>query len=182
MIKPSEKFRFSFEWENTEATFRDINALYQIPHEARLLFGCGFIAGSDQREQKKQAALHEKETREEIRRKEGVEEPPAAANLYDTFDMRVERHWSEKKIEEMTKRDWRVFMILCGAFNVAPEEGVPEEDAGLVHIVEQAAGVGHVSGRHQRKQDPGEEAVLAGEAGGEEKGVAVFEVGGVGVG
>lgn len=184
VIKPSEKFRFSFEWENTEATFRDINALYQNPHEARVLSGRGFIAGSDQREQKKPAALHEKETREEIRRKEGVEERPeeAAADLYDIFDMRVERHWSEKKIEEMTKRDWRVFMILSGAFNVAPEGGVPEEDAGLVHIVEQAAGVGHVSGRHQRKQDPGEEAVLAGEAGGEEKGVALFEVGGVGVG
>ncbi|URE48179.1 hypothetical protein MUK42_15405 [Musa troglodytarum] len=105
VIKPCEKFRFSFEWENTEDTFRDINALYQNPHEARLLFGRGFITGSYRREQKKQAAL-----------------------------------------------------------------------------VEQAVGVGHVSGRHQRKQDPREEAILAGEAGGEEKGVALFEVGGVGVG
>ncbi|KAL2500060.1 DEAD-box ATP-dependent RNA helicase 21 [Abeliophyllum distichum] len=32
-----------------------------------------------------------------------------AANLYDTFDMRVDRHWSEKKLEEMTERDWRIF-------------------------------------------------------------------------
>ncbi|CAH1414813.1 unnamed protein product [Lactuca virosa] len=32
-----------------------------------------------------------------------------AADIYDTFDMRVDRHWSEKKLEEMTERDWRIF-------------------------------------------------------------------------
>lgn len=31
------------------------------------------------------------------------------ANLYDAFDMRVDRHWSEKKVEDMTERDWRIF-------------------------------------------------------------------------
>ncbi|KAJ8640336.1 hypothetical protein MRB53_017030 [Persea americana] len=119
VIKPSEKFRFSFDWENTEDTSRDMNALYQNPHEARLLFGRGFRAGMDRREQKKLAAKNEKETRQEIRRKEGVEERPEeaaaqrlkeeAADMYDTFDMRVDRHWSEKKLEEMTERDWRIF-------------------------------------------------------------------------
>ncbi|KAF3772249.1 DEAD-box ATP-dependent RNA helicase 21 [Nymphaea thermarum] len=115
VIKPSEKFRFSFDWENSEDTSRDMNSLYQNPHEAQLLFGRGFRAGMDRREQKKLAAKNEKE----LRRKDGVEEKPedaaaqrkkeAAANLYDTFDMRVDRHWSEKKLEEMTERDWRIF-------------------------------------------------------------------------
>ncbi|KAJ6816393.1 DEAD-box ATP-dependent RNA helicase 21 [Iris pallida] len=120
VIKPSEKFRFSFDWENTEDTSRDMNSLYQNPHEARLLFGRGFLAGIDRREQKKQAARYEKETRGEIRKKEGrLEELPeeaaaqkqkeAAAEVYDAFDMRVDRHWSEKKLEEMTERDWRIF-------------------------------------------------------------------------
>ncbi|KAM0952679.1 putative RNA helicase [Dioscorea sansibarensis] len=119
VIKPSEKFRFSFDWENTEDTSRDMNALYQNPHEARPLFGRGFRAGMDRREQKKLAARNEKEIRAEIRKKEGVEERPeeaaaqrqkeAAADLYDAFDMRVDRHWSEKKLEEMTERDWRIF-------------------------------------------------------------------------
>lgn len=119
VIKPSEKFRFSFDWENTEDTSRDMNVLYQNPHEAQLLFGRGFRAGMDRREQKKLAAKNEKELREEIRRKEGVEEKPEealaqkqkeeAADLYDTFDMRVDRHWSQKKLEEMTERDWRIF-------------------------------------------------------------------------
>ncbi|XVF84504.1 hypothetical protein PTKIN_Ptkin17bG0042100 [Pterospermum kingtungense] len=119
VIKPSEKFRFSFDWENTEDTSRDMNSLYQNPHEAQLLFGRGFRAGMDRREQKKLAAKNEKEMRDEIRKKEGVEEKPeeaaaqrlkeAAANTYDTFDMRVDKHWSEKKLEEMAERDWRIF-------------------------------------------------------------------------
>ncbi|KAH9327893.1 hypothetical protein KI387_000001, partial [Taxus chinensis] len=53
VIKPSEKFRFSFDWENTEDTSRDMNFLYQNPHETQLLFGRGFRAGMDRREQKK---------------------------------------------------------------------------------------------------------------------------------
>ncbi|KAG1334697.1 DEAD-box ATP-dependent RNA helicase 21-like [Cocos nucifera] len=119
VIKPSEKFRFSFDWENTEDTSRDMNTLYQNPHEARLLFGRGFLAGIDRREQKKLAARQEKETLEEIRRKEGIEERPeeaaarrqkeAAADVYDAFDMRVDRHWTEKQLDEMTERDWRIF-------------------------------------------------------------------------
>nr|KJB71931.1 hypothetical protein B456_011G148000 [Gossypium raimondii] len=116
VIKPSEKFRFSFDWENTEGTSRDLNSLYKNPHEAQLLFDRWFRAGMDRRDQKKLAAKNE-EMREEIRKKEGVKEKPeeaavqrlkeAAANTYDTFDMRVDKHWSEKKLEEMTERDWR---------------------------------------------------------------------------
>ncbi|KAH6801680.1 P-loop containing nucleoside triphosphate hydrolases superfamily protein [Perilla frutescens var. frutescens] len=119
VIKPSEKFRFSFDWENTEDTSRDMNSLYQNPHEARLLFGRGFRAGMDRREQKKLAAKNEKDTRDEIRKKDGTEETreeadaqkkkEQAADMYDTFDMRVDRHWSEKKLEEMAERDWRIF-------------------------------------------------------------------------
>ncbi|KAH9543003.1 hypothetical protein CY35_13G039500 [Sphagnum magellanicum] len=138
VVKPSEKFRFSFDWENTEDTSGDMNPMlwydskfhvndgvgftshsYQNPHEAQLLFGRGFRAGMDRREQKKLAAKNENDLRAQIRLKDGVEEGPEdaaaqkqkeeAANNYDTFDMSVDRHWSEKKIEEMTERDWRIF-------------------------------------------------------------------------
>ena len=68
---------------------------------------------------------------------EALKQKDAAANVYDTFDMRVDRHWSDKKacswafdymclqivpfwmiaidakfflqLEEMTDRDWRIF-------------------------------------------------------------------------
>ncbi|CAH8310794.1 unnamed protein product [Eruca vesicaria subsp. sativa] len=87
VIKPSEKLRFSFDWENTEDTSTDTNTLYQNPHEAQLLFGRGFRAGMDRREQKK----HHRE------------------QSYDSFDMRVDRHWSDKRLDEMSERDWRIF-------------------------------------------------------------------------
>ncbi len=32
-----------------------------------------------------------------------------AAEMYDDFDKRVEKHWTEKAREEMTERDWRIF-------------------------------------------------------------------------
>ena len=76
VIMPSEKFRFSFDGENTEDTSRNMNSLYQNPHEARLLFGRGFCAGMHRREPQR--------LKEE------------AADLYDTFDMRVDHHWSEE--------------------------------------------------------------------------------------
>ncbi|XP_019097473.1 PREDICTED: putative DEAD-box ATP-dependent RNA helicase 44 [Camelina sativa] len=82
IMKPSKKVRF--DWENTEDTSSGdmINALYQNPHEAQLLFGRGFRAGIDRREQKKQVAAKHEE---------------------------VDKHWSEKKLEEMSERDWRIF-------------------------------------------------------------------------
>ncbi|KAJ6687379.1 hypothetical protein OIU74_016125 [Salix koriyanagi] len=89
VIKPSEKFRFSFDWENTDDTSRDMNI------------------------------LNDKDLRDKLRKEEGVEKNPEeatalklkeeAADRYDTFDMRVDRHWSEKRLEEMIERDWRIF-------------------------------------------------------------------------
>ncbi|KAJ0428160.1 putative RNA helicase [Helianthus annuus] len=70
-----------------------------------LMFGRGFRAGIDRREQKKLAAKNEKKLRDEIRKKDGIE----AAERYDTFNTRIDRHWSEKKLDEMTERDWRIF-------------------------------------------------------------------------
>ncbi|KAM7498008.1 hypothetical protein LguiA_022422 [Lonicera macranthoides] len=122
VIKPSDKLRFSFDWDyTTEDTSRDLNSLYQNPHQALLLFGRGFraVIGMDRREQRMVAAKNEKELSVKIWKKEGVEEKPEeaaarrlkkeAVDTYNTFDMRVDRHWSDKKIEEMTERDWRIF-------------------------------------------------------------------------
>jgi ATP-dependent RNA helicase DDX23/PRP28 len=94
VAKPRDRFRF--DWESTEDTSRD--ALCQPPpHGALLLYGRGFLAGIDRREQKRSAAaaLH-KDTR------------GAAAPTYDALDMRVDRHWTDKKVGDMTERDWRI--------------------------------------------------------------------------
>ena len=41
VLKPSEKFKFSFDWDMTEDTSRDLNPLYQDRPESALLFGRG---------------------------------------------------------------------------------------------------------------------------------------------
>jgi len=46
VIKPNEKFRFTFEWEETEDILEDIETediLYHDSDEAQLLFGWGFV-------------------------------------------------------------------------------------------------------------------------------------------
>eukprot|EP00756_Hemistasia_phaeocysticola_P051958 Hpha_TRINITY_DN27141_c0_g1::TRINITY_DN27141_c0_g1_i1::g.29452::m.29452 len=54
VAKPSERFlKFTFEWGEHEDTSVDTNTLYARPHEAQMLFGRGFRAGADAREQEK---------------------------------------------------------------------------------------------------------------------------------
>ncbi|VAH11201.1 unnamed protein product [Triticum turgidum subsp. durum] len=91
VAKPRDRFRF--DWASTDDTSRVDAVNNQPPHGALLLYGRGFLAGIDRREQKKAAAaaLHKD-----------------AAATYDALDMRVDRHWTDKRAEEMTERDWRI--------------------------------------------------------------------------
>lgn len=60
--KPSEKFRniFNFEWAAEDDTFRgDMNELYTKRPEPQLLFGRGYRAGVDVREQRKANTFYE---------------------------------------------------------------------------------------------------------------------------
>ncbi|CAK9260403.1 unnamed protein product [Sphagnum jensenii] len=75
-----------------------------------------------ERLEKQMMREHEKEleaVKEQL--KDGVEEGPEEAAEQKqmeeaAFDMCVDCHWSEKKIEEMTERDWRIF---CEDFNIS---------------------------------------------------------------
>ncbi|KAJ3251525.1 DEAD (Asp-Glu-Ala-Asp) box polypeptide 23 [Boothiomyces macroporosus] len=77
--KPGDK-KFVFDWDSKEDTSNDINPLYQNKHSAQL-FGRGHFAGMDDFDKKDNG------------KKKG-------------FD---DRHWSEKTLDEMTQRDWRIF-------------------------------------------------------------------------
>jgi ATP-dependent RNA helicase DDX23/PRP28 len=58
IIKPSEKFAkiFQFDWEATDDTGKsDMNPLYNNRMKINSLFGRGYMAGSDQREQRKES-------------------------------------------------------------------------------------------------------------------------------
>eukprot|EP01025_Chloroclados_australasicus_P051999 TRINITY_DN6053_c0_g3_i1.p1 TRINITY_DN6053_c0_g3~~TRINITY_DN6053_c0_g3_i1.p1 ORF type:complete len:839 (-),score=131.55 TRINITY_DN6053_c0_g3_i1:229-2745(-) len=119
IMKASEKFKFNFDWDTVDDTSKDLNPIYNQLHDSALLFGRGMRAGVDRREQKKIAAKHERvllarqresyglsETREDRRRDRKRAE---AADKYDAYDMKVDRHWKHKRREEMTERDWRIF-------------------------------------------------------------------------
>ncbi|XP_073362604.1 DEAD-box ATP-dependent RNA helicase 21-like [Aegilops tauschii subsp. strangulata] len=95
VAKPRDRFRF--DWASTDDTslVDTADAPYQPAHGPLLLYGRGFLAGIDRREQKKAAAatLHKES---------------GAAATYDALDMRVDTHWTAKRAEEMTERDWRI--------------------------------------------------------------------------
>ncbi|XP_063808791.1 probable ATP-dependent RNA helicase DDX23 [Pseudophryne corroboree] len=103
--------KFVFEWDASEDTSIDYNPLYKERHHVQLL-GRGFIAGIDLKQQKreqsrfygdlmeKRRTLEEKEQEEVRLRKVRKKE---AKQRWD------DRHWSQKKLDEMTDRDWRIF-------------------------------------------------------------------------
>ncbi|PHJ23392.1 dead-family helicase [Cystoisospora suis] len=133
--KPSEKFRniFNFEWNDSEDTCKgDNNPLYQERMEPQLLFGRGFRAGMDIREQRKHNNFYDElvKRRQEQQRLEaarGAAEAATAAAAAATEAVRAAReaqktrarekdaeeesrgHWTTKKREDMTDRDWRIF-------------------------------------------------------------------------
>ena len=74
-LKPSEKFRFNFDWEAQDDTSKDLNPLYNNTHEAALLFGRGLRAGVDRREQMKAAAAHQNDIMKKMRQS-AVRTPP----------------------------------------------------------------------------------------------------------
>jgi ATP-dependent RNA helicase DDX23/PRP28 len=129
-VNAGERFRFNFDWDASEDTSRDANPLYKDvqQQDAMLLFGRGFRAGMDRREQKrvaveveagaiaraaKGANVHEEEEakprREDTSKRIRLSDRAARADRYDGRDMRVDAHWSEKPREAMTERDWRIF-------------------------------------------------------------------------
>jgi ATP-dependent RNA helicase DDX23/PRP28 len=59
VLKPSEKFKFSFDWDMGDDTSRDLNPLYQDRPDTALLFGRGRRAGIDLKEQQQQNAFYE---------------------------------------------------------------------------------------------------------------------------
>ncbi len=135
-VKPSEKFSkiFQFEWEDTDDTSRnDLNPLYSKRVKINALFGRGYIAGVDQKEQRKdsnflyslsekrvheahkfddfkQLTEEEKLVRERIIKRITLDlRTRQLDNQIHEMDSNLDKHWSDKKLNEMSERDWRIF-------------------------------------------------------------------------
>ncbi|KAI8097125.1 P-loop containing nucleoside triphosphate hydrolase protein [Halteromyces radiatus] len=110
-IRKMNERKFVFDWDAGEDTSRDFNPLYANRHNAQM-FGRGHIAGIDIKEQKKKQSefyntlLKERRTEEETERARELIELDHKREAKTKWD---DRHWSDKSLEAMTERDWRIF-------------------------------------------------------------------------
>lgn len=110
-IRRLNEKKFVFEWDASEDTSHDINPLYAHKHDA-LLFGRGMIAGIDVKEQKRQRSKFYDDL---LERRRNVEEKDRAGQLLEKQKKKErkaawdDRHWTEKPLNEMKERDWRIF-------------------------------------------------------------------------
>ncbi|KAJ5514376.1 Helicase C-terminal [Penicillium fimorum] len=115
--------KFNFEWNTEEDTSGDYNPLYQHRHEAHF-FGRGRLAGfgddvADDVARKYAEALatcdHEAGS---ARAKEIMD--MERRRREDSTRTQIDKHWSEKRLDLMRERDWRIFKE---DFNIATKGG-----------------------------------------------------------
>ncbi|ORZ22116.1 P-loop containing nucleoside triphosphate hydrolase protein [Absidia repens] len=110
-IRKMNDRKFVFDWDAGEDTSSDFNPLYANRHNAQM-FGRGHIAGIDIKEQKKKQSafynslLKERRTDEEMDRARELAEMATKKEAKTKWD---DRHWTDKSLEAMTERDWRIF-------------------------------------------------------------------------
>eukprot|EP00088_Acartia_fossae_P034854 TRINITY_DN3582_c0_g1_i2.p1 TRINITY_DN3582_c0_g1~~TRINITY_DN3582_c0_g1_i2.p1 ORF type:complete len:831 (-),score=239.68 TRINITY_DN3582_c0_g1_i2:433-2880(-) len=110
-IRRQNDRKFIFDWENTDDTSDDYNPLYTERHHVQF-FGRGGIGGIDIKAQKKEQTQFYGDLLE--RRRTDMEKDREKARLKKLkkkedqrkFD---DRHWTEKSLEIMSERDWRIF-------------------------------------------------------------------------
>ncbi|OQR86523.1 DEAD/DEAH box RNA helicase [Achlya hypogyna] len=136
IIKASEKFakNFQFEWDAADDTSTELNPLYKR-REVNLLFGRGYMAGVDLREQRRRNNFITELTRKrQLEQKAADERTGMSSELVERRQRERERelqrmqereeqrqaeivklaqstalHWSDKPLDEMSERDWRIF-------------------------------------------------------------------------
>jgi len=103
--------KFVFDWEVTDDTSTDYNKLYSDRHNLQF-FGRGGIGGIDLKAQKKEQTQFYGDLLERRRTEiEKDQEKKRLKKLRNKEDKQKfdDRHWSEKELENMTERDWRIF-------------------------------------------------------------------------
>ncbi|KAJ8524790.1 hypothetical protein ON010_g16326 [Phytophthora cinnamomi] len=139
VVKASEKFSkiFQFDWEASEDTSTDLNPLYAHRMDVNLLYGRGYRAGVDMREQRKKNSFLEELSHKRQKEQQLADETDGSLTSEQVAARKQEReralrnmqarerdrmqemasreaktmgtHWSEKSVDEMKERDWRIF-------------------------------------------------------------------------
>lgn len=110
-IRRMNERKFVFDWDATEDTSQDHNPLYAERHQAQM-FGRGSFAGFDSKENpKEKTRFYDRllETRRSEMEKSRASELQTLAKSKEVKVLWDERHWSEKPLDQMRDRDWRIF-------------------------------------------------------------------------
>ena len=115
--------KFNFEWNAEEDTSPDYNPLYKNRAEANF-FGRGRLAGfgdeaADEVAKKYAAALQDRDQEAGSARAKEIMEMERKRRE-EGGRTAIDKHWSEKKLEHMRERDWRIFKE---DFNISTKGG-----------------------------------------------------------
>ncbi|KAI3098264.1 hypothetical protein CBS147333_9123 [Penicillium roqueforti] len=115
--------KFNFEWNTEEDTSGDYNPLYQRRQEANF-FGRGRLAGfgddvADEVARKYAEALVSRDHEAGSARAKQMLEMERRRRE-DSTRTQIDKHWSEKRLDLMRERDWRIFKE---DFNIATKGG-----------------------------------------------------------
>jgi len=115
--------KFNFEWNVEEDTSPDYNPLYKHRAEANF-FGRGRLAGfgeeaADEVTKKYVAALQDRDHEAGSERAKEILEMERKRRE-EGGRTAIDKHWSEKKLEHMRERDWRIFKE---DFNISTKGG-----------------------------------------------------------
>ncbi|XP_054269059.1 probable ATP-dependent RNA helicase DDX23 [Macrosteles quadrilineatus] len=103
--------KFVFDWDASEDTSVDYNNLYKERHQVQF-FGRGNVAGIDIKAQKRDQSKFYGELLEKRRTEAEKEQEKVRLKKVKKKEEKQrwdDRHWSEKAMDEMTERDWRIF-------------------------------------------------------------------------
>jgi len=136
--------KFVFDWDAGDDTSQDYNILYKEKHSVQF-FGRGNIAGIDIKAQKKDQSkfygdlMDKRRTTDEKNQEKKRLRDVANKEAHQRWD---DRHWTEKPLEDMAPRDWRIFKedfnISCKGGHIPnpirfwKEAGLPRELLSII--------------------------------------------------
>ncbi|KAJ9605171.1 mRNA splicing protein prp28 [Cladophialophora chaetospira] len=121
--KRTTEKKFNFEWNAEEDTTPDYNPIYNN-RASTSFFGRGRLGGfdeqaADEAAQKYAQALASRDTEDGAERAQALLEMERKRK--EASDrMAIDKHWSEKRLEQMRERDWRIFKE---DFNISTKGG-----------------------------------------------------------
>eukprot|EP01134_Creolimax_fragrantissima_P001323 CFRG1323T1 len=111
-VRRMNEKKFTFDWDDGDDTGVDHNSLYKERHQVHAMFGRGHFGGIDIRQQRKEADhfysdFLEKRRTEDENEKEVERVKTAEGKI--ARKKHDDRHWSDKPLDQMAERDWRIF-------------------------------------------------------------------------